>query len=239
MVARLKLLYFLIRITWIYSYHNIIFPDNYPDIWCGFTSEEITIIKNALRGSLLVGLDQGSGDVYQEFVADYSEIAEEVSGLSRKMCTKPQFIHTAYIHDSIEILAQAMDNLVKFKAREYNQSLGEVQIGRKSHSLLTQFLLQAYVDDHVTTGPISFTSDRKRAISSFVIRNFVPTANFSAKENPFSLQIKGMVRGNKTNFYFTFFADNGTTSNTSTVIFSDGTTNIPPDHPYRIYIRSK
>ena len=202
------------------------------------------MIKNALRGSIVIGLNKGFGDKYEDFLRDYASIAEEIATSHTEQCTDAEFIQTAYFHDSVYIVAMAMHHLVNTKAQTSNTSHEEVQIGRNDHGLLTQLLIQAELQDAVT-GRVSFTNTRKRDTSLFVIRNFVPRTedfNFSSDvaftEDPWTLKTKGVVESDGVQFKLTFYTSTGEESNISTVIFADGTTNVPSDQPTRIYIRS-
>ena len=230
------------RTTWVYSYYDIIFPENYADLWCGFDSSEVFVIKTALRGSLLLGLAKGKGQTYNKFVTDYADIAENVVGSVDKKCATVDFVHTGYIRDSLYVVANAMHRFVNDKASSTNKLQKDITISRMDHRKFTNYLLQSEVDG--VTGSVRFTEERKRDFFSFVIRNFVPKVkNFSFSEevafteDPWILETKGVIVSEGDNFKFTFFDADGEKTNTSTVIFADGSAKIPRDKPTRLYIR--
>ena len=205
--------------------------------------EEIFTIKNALRGTLVIGPNKGMGKRYDEFIADFPIEAEQISaGLGEDFKKRELFIQTPYISDSILTIAQAMDALVKSKANESDLELGNVTILREDTLLLSRKLSEVHVTEGIT-GEISFTSSGERSFSLFEIRNFVPieNTNFSLQtvhdENPWEIKRKGLVKTGKGGMQILHYSDDGNLSTSSTVVFADGTTNIPPDHPHRVYIR--
>lgn len=209
-------------------------------LWCDFSDEEVFTIKKALRGSLLVGLSNGVGDNYQNYLENFSETVNTVAPSSNEECEEVRFLQTPYLHDAVEIAATALDGLIKFKSHEENT----VQVTQSDHDLLVDQLLSAEVPDGFT-GRLGFTDKGKRKVASFAINNFVPIKNSdfnvstAVAENPWVLETRGVLRKEGNNVSIVFFTSDGKESNVSTIIFADGTSNIPLYRPYRIYRRGK
>lgn len=232
-----------LRTTWIYPYYDIAFPESYTDLWCGFSNEEVLTIKSALSGSLLVGLARGIGEKYQNFTGTFPSVVSSISPTSADECRQIRFTHTTYLHDSVLVAATALDNVVKLKAQEANIPLKDVQVLQSDFNLTVNQLHQTVVPNGIT-GRLSFTSTGKRQGSSFQIRNFVPVrnSNFSVDtavvENPWVLQTRGLLQEqDDQSVVILFYTADGEESNVSTIIFSDGTSNIPLDYPFRLFIR--
>ena len=197
------------------------------------------MIKNALRGSLLLGMASAAVEKEESF-ADTFPRKSNGSG----SCEQPQFIHTSYIHDIVSVIATALHQLVVTKAAELNVSQEDIKVGKPDRKLLVDQLLLAQVPDGVT-GRITFTSSGERDTPLFAIRNFVPieNANFSVDtvllEDPWVLQTRGEITlwEDGGTVAFQFYTDDGEVSNASTIVFADGTTNIPPFHPFHIFVR--
>lgn len=213
------------------------------NLWCDFSDEQVFATKNALRGSLLVGLKEGVGDKNQNFLDNFSDIVNRVAPSSSEECQEVRFVRTPYLHDAVEITAAALDSLVNLKSYETNTLIKDVQVAQSDHDLLAKQLLDAEVPGF--TGRLSFTDNGKRKVSYFKIKNFIPMENpnfnvsTAVAENPWILETRGVLKKESNNTTIIFLTSDGKKSNVSTIIFSDGTSNIPLFRPYRIYRRGE
>ena len=236
--------FLLLRTVWIYPYFDVSFPDSYENLWCGFSNDQIFAIKNALRGSLLLGLHKGLGVNFGTFLEKFPTYAREITPSASKHCQNVQFIHTTYVLDCVIIAASVLNTVVESKSRETNTPISDIEITQADHNLLVNELQQKAIKRGVT-GPLGFDDEGNRRVRLFAIMNFVPVdnSNFSVKnavaENPWSLQIRGVLKEEDGNVSIVFLKSDGRKSNKSTIIFPDGTTNIPPDHPFHISYRSE
>lgn len=228
---------------WIYPYYDVTFPDSYVNLWCGFSNEQVFVIKNALRGSLLVGVHKGSGGTYEKFLENYPSIVSQASPSASEECHNVRFVHTPYMHDCVVIAAAALNGVVEEKLHKSNTSISDIQVTQSDHDLLVEKLSQVEIPDGIT-GPLSFTKEGNRRVVSFAIMNFVPVdnSNFSVSNaievNPWSLQTRAVLKKEYSNVSIQFFTSDGEESSDSTIIFADGTSNVPPHHPFHIFYRS-
>lgn len=232
------------RTVWIYPYFDIIFPDNYADIWCEFTDQEVHIIKSALSGTLLVGLSKGTGGRYDRFITRFPLLARQVSE-SCIECHHPRFLHTFYLHDTTAVLASALNEVVKHKVISLDVREEEVQLSRNDNELLVEKLRETQLSESVT-GKILFTDEGRRNAFLFDIRNFVPTENSNfaedtAKlESPWTLERRATVTRVEGNVTFTYYtSEGGNISSTPTIYFADNSTIFPSDRLVHIYRRGE
>lgn len=229
---------------WIYPYFDVRFPDSYDNLWCGFSDEQVFVIKNALRGSLLLGLHMGIGENFETFLEKFPTFAREIIPSASNYCHNVQFIHTTYVLDCVIMAASVLNTAVESKSQKTNTSISDIQITQADHNILVEELLQKKIKLGIT-GPLSFNDKGKRRVKLFAIMNFVPVnnSNFSVKnavaENPWSLQTRGVLKEIDGNVTIMFITSDGRRSHEPTIIFPDGTTNIPPDHPFRFFYRSE
>lgn len=94
----------------------MIFPDNYVDLWCNYTQKEAFTIKNALRGSLVIGITEGFGKDYENYTSNFAAIAGQFTGDSTPYEMQRRFLQTAYVHDTVGVLAHALSELVEKRA---------------------------------------------------------------------------------------------------------------------------
>ena len=150
------------------------------------------------------------------------------------------------LHPSIGLLANALDALVTSKAQEQNISQSAVEIDYEDRVALSGFLRNRPYTD-ATTGNLSFTENGERKVNFFVIQNFVPrnnsnfTVNTSREFDPWTVEVRGCIMHSvlEDDFNFLFLDANETESVNNTIVFADGTTNIPPDRPVRFFMRCK
>jgi hypothetical protein len=223
----------------------VLFPEEYTNVWCHYSSEAIFKLKNALRGSLLLGISEGTGPERELFLTSFHEEAFRITGDDIYLYHRP-FIQTPYIHDSLHVIADALDELVNGKAIKQNVAVEQIEIVAEDRSLFAQKVKNLAFYGGVT-GNVSFTQFGRRMVSQVDLRNFVPidnvnfSVNTSLAENPWKVQIRlclEILADGKTNNLF-YFDENGNRSKVPTIVFHDGTTNIPLDRPYRIFVRSK
>lgn len=237
-------MFFLFRTVWIYPYFDVTFPDSYVNLWCGFSDEQVFVIKNALRGSLLVGVHKGIGDTYEKFLDNYPSIVSQVTPFASEECHSVRFVHTPYMHDCIVMAAAALNGVVEAKLHETNTSISDIQVTQSDRDLLAKKLSQMEIPDGIT-GPLSFTEEGNRRVVSFAIMNFVPVdnSNFSVSSavevNPWSLETRAVLKKEYNNVSILFFTSEGEESSDSTIIFADGTSNIPPHRPFHLFYRSE
>lgn len=190
----------------------------------------------------MVGLNKGVGNKYKKFLKKFPFIVKNFTPSSNEECQDARFIHTAYLHDSVSIAVAALDGLVASKSREENTSPEDVQVTHLDRDLLAEHLRKTEVQDGFT-GILSYTKEGQRKVASFAIVNFVPieNSNFSVStavvEDPWVLQTRALLKKEGGKVTFIFLTSDGEESNVSTIIFADGTSNIPPYRPFRIYHR--
>jgi hypothetical protein len=218
------------------------FPEIYVDLFCGFSNEQVFAIKNALQGTMLLGLHKGIGVQYEKFQEIYPTFVNTPS--ASEECQGVRFIRTSYIHDGVLTAATALDAVVESKFHNANVSISDIQITRSDQTLLAEKLFQTDIPGGIT-GPLSFTRKGIRKTVSFAIVNFVPVENLNfsvsnaTTEDPWSLQTRAVMKKELSNVTITFFTSDGEESNQSTIIFADQTSNIPSDTPFRIFYRSE
>lgn len=225
-------------------YSNIAFPEEYVNLWCSYTPEEVYKLKQALRGSMMLGISDGTGQEREEYIQKFINEAIRITG-SNIYAFHRHFIQTAYIHDSLAVVANALDVLVKEKARTQNISEDSVRLTMADRDLLADQLRNLNFSVGLT-GNISFTQSGRRRVSLVDLRNFVPienadfSINTSLFEDPWRVQTRACLEVLQTgHIYLVYFDENMTVSETPTIIFPDGTTNPPLDRPFRIFVRSK
>lgn len=230
--------------VWILPYHDVVFPEEYANVWCHYSNETIFKLKNALRGSLLLGISEGMGPEHEHFLTDFHKEAFRITGDDIYL-RHQLFLQTPYIHDSLHVIADALDELVNGKAAKLNVTAEQIEIVAGDRSLLAHQLRNLAFYGGVT-GNVSFTQFGRRLVSQVDLRNFVPidNANFSVNtsltEDPWKVQIRlclEILTDGQINLFY--FDENGNRSKVPTIVFHDGTTNVPLDRPYRIFVRSK
>lgn len=200
------------------------------------------MIKKALRGSISVGLSKGIGTKYDHFIRTFPLSARRVTKSCSEQCQQPNFIHTFYLHDIVAVITRVLSKVVNATAIKLDIGPENVELGRDDRELLVEKLQEIQIPDSVT-GRIQFTSTGNRNAFLFDIRNFVPiyNANFSdataVPENPWVIQRRGTMKKEDENITITFYTSEGNVSNASTIIFADGTSNIPLDRVIHLYIR--
>lgn len=181
--------------------------------------------------------------MHDNFTANFLSLTGQAAHCSEE-CAQARFIHTFYLHDMILVMAQALTEAVDAKAASYGISPQDVVIERSDRTLIAKKLLEIDLQEGVT-GPVFFDENGNRNTFLFELRNFVPVdnANFSVDtaitEDPWDIQTRGILTKEGDNITYTFYTADGNKSDTSTIIFADGTTNIPLDRAARIYVRSE
>lgn len=223
---------------WIFPYFSIVFPDNYRNLWYNFTQEEVFIIKNALKGSLSIGIVEGLGKEYHDFLEGITgnPDQEQVCGNRRWL---PQ---SAYAHDAVTVLAHALDKLVLQKADNANTSLSTVKAKRKDRKALAELIANSTIDG--LTGTVKFRGDGRRDNAIYSIRNFVGVdnnfhLNISLDVDPWVVQIRACIYIESNTARIQYVDSNGNASEDITIVFADGTNTVPRDRPYRFFVRSK
>ena len=230
--------------VWILPYHNVVFPEEYADVWCRYNNEDVYRLKNALSGSLLLGISEGTGPEREEYLTSFHREAFHITGDDVYLHHR-HFLQTPYIHDSLHVIADALDKLIKGKATNQNLTEEQIEIVAGDRSFLAHKLRNLAFFGGIT-GNVSFTEFGRRMVSQVDLRNFVPidNANFSVNtsrtENPWTVQVRACLEiladGQ---ISLVYLDENENRSEVPTIIFHDGTTNIPLDRPYRIFTRSK
>ena len=232
------------RYVWIVPYYDVAFPEEYVNLWCNYTPEEVYDLKLALRGTLLLGITEGTGQKRDDYLQTFLTEALRITGDDVYEHHR-HFIQTAYIHDSLAVVAAALDDLLRDKANRLNVTEDSVEVTIDDRKHLTDKLRNLNFSDGLT-GSIRFTDKGHREYSQVDVRNFVPvenenfTVNTSVEEDPWVIQTRACIELKHTGrVNIVYFDENRTTSDTSTIVFRDGTTNIPLDRPFRIFLRSK
>ena len=228
---------------WLFLYDGALFPDEYSDLWQGYSREETFVLKNALSGTLALGSISGIGEIYDQFLKDFITKARSITGDDARVYEENnRFLKTSCVYDSFWVVASALNELVESKADDLGVHPSQVSVTKNDTSDLLKYLHETYIVG--ATGVITFTETGKRHASLFDLRNFVPVendfqVNNSLEVDPWIVQTRGHLKIVKESKSFVYFTENGTVSQTSTVVFPDGTTNIPSDQLIRTFIRRK
>ena len=227
---------------WILPYFNVAFTDEYVDIWCNHTLQEVYDIKNALRGTLLLGITRGSGNHYLRFFDNFLEYSGSLI-TNNYYGDYMRFLETPYIDDALGIIVRALEEVVKDKSYYLNVSSSEVNITKLDRNLMAKKISVSNYTGN--TGRIRFTSKGERSVSIFELRNYVPinnrnfTVNSSYTEDPWIIQTRGYVEFFEDgSIELLYFDENGDIADRPTIIFADGTTDVPPDRFPRLFHRS-
>lgn len=192
----------------------------------------------------MLGISDGTGQGREEYIQKFISEAIRITG-NDIYAFHRQFIQTVYIHDSLALVANALDALVKEKARVQNVSEDSVEVTVADRNLLADQLRNLSFSGGLT-GNISFTQYGTRRVSQVDLRNFVPienekfSVNTSLTEDPWTVQTRACLevfQNGRINVVY--FDENRTVSEIPTIVFHDGTTNTPLDRPFRIIARSK
>ena len=192
----------------------------------------------------MLGISDGTGQEREEYIQKFITEAIRITG-SNIYGLHRHFIQTTYIHDSLAVVANALDTLVKEKAYMQNISEDSVRLTMVDRVFLADHLRNVNLTNGLT-GNISFTQFGRRKVSLVDLRNFVPienadfSINTSLSEDPWRVQKRACLEVLRTgHIYVVYFDENRTVSEIPTIIFPDGTTNPPLDRPFRIFVRSK
>ena len=220
------------------------FPEEYMNLWCRYNNKDVYRLKNALKGSLLLGMSEGLGPELKDYLTHFHKEAFHITGDDVYLHHR-RFLQTPYIHDSLHVIADALDKLVKVKAIKQNLTEEQVEIVMEDRSLLAHKLRSLAFFGGIT-GNVSFTEFGRRMVSQVDLRNFVPldntnfSVNTSVTENPWTVEVRACLEVFANGqIQLIYFDENGNESQEPTIVFHDGTTNIPLDRPYRIFVRSK
>lgn len=232
------------RIVWIFVYYNSHFPEDYQDPWCAFTHKEVFTIKMALRGSLQMGISDGMGETYNSFLDNFITEAEGLTGYREEYESTRRFTQTSYLTDTLSAMAEALDQTVKKKGKEWNMSLLDISLSKQDRQAMGNEL-SLVNSAGGNTGTIGFSSTKSKRLKMFAIRNFAPinNTNFSVElayeENPWELFTAAVLVQNGGNVTFNNQNRNGSMTNESTIVFADGTTIPPLPRPFRFYKRGR
>lgn len=226
--------------VWIYLYNNI---EDFDHAWTSFSQEEVYVIKTALRGSLKIGLSEGSGTEYQAFADNFSNTSKVITGRDDYSQFQKPLLHTAYAYDAAHLTALALHDTIQKKAEQFNQQERDISISTNDTRMIRDSMTTITFNGF--TGNVSINNQGRRAHSNCVIKNFVPidsmfAVNTSLTLNPWVVQNRAYVEVGVTGtIAIHYINENGSASEDSTIVFADGTTNIPPGRPFRFYERSK
>lgn len=182
-----------------------------------FTPDEVRRIKYELRGSFVI---------YPIEKFDYND--------QRIIPDNNIYIRNeGYLSDAVTLHALAAESFLQEKAERLNVSLSGVQIYRSAdkQELVEKLSNLSFIG---YTGKVSFDRYCNRQSNIFKIVNFVPSGNMSVTR-----EIRGYIMNDKNSDSIYFCYANGTVSEQSTLVFQDGTTNIPSDFTERRYTRCK
>ena len=192
----------------------------------------------------MLGISEGMGPERDKYRDHFHEEAFNITGDDIYVHHR-NFMQTAYIHDSLHVISDALDKLVKAKAVKQNLTVEQIEITMEDRSLLTDKLRSLAFFGGIT-GNVSFTKFGRRKVSQVDLRNFVPidNTNFSVNtsliENPWIVQTRGCLEVFADGrIELVYLDENGNILKVPTIVFHDGTTNIPLDRPYRVFVRSE
>ena len=96
-------IHILCRYVWIYPYFGVVFPDSYCPriIWSRYSDEDTFAIKNALRGTISIGVSNGIGQKRKSFEEDFVEFAEKVTGFGNIYKDHHRYSQTYFVHDLV------------------------------------------------------------------------------------------------------------------------------------------
>ena len=211
-------------------------------MWCNFTQQEVFTIKNTLRGSLSIGIHEGFGKDYREYLNNFQTFAEEITGERSIYESNRRFLHTAYAYDSIKVYANALDSLIEERVNETFLPSIQINITSTDRIALAEVLSKSTIEG--VTGKIRFSENSQRADLVYAVRNFVPkdngfNVNNSLSLDPWVVQVRGWLKIGMDPPELKYLDENQSVSDTITIVFSDGSHSIPPDRPRQFFVRSK
>lgn len=211
---------FCSQFVWVYAHHTPLFPyQSTLDTCCNFTTEERRNIGRGLRGSLVVLPTAG----YRGGVS--CGVSDNVTHME------------GYAADAVTLHAIASETALRRKALdEEGASYTDIAIDNTDYRLLTKQLLNTSFIG--CTGRVQFSSTCSRTSDVFEVLNFVQDEEGGGGEGNHPLT-RGYVVVDEGKGILRFVDDNGTMVNQSTVVFHDGTTDVPPYRPKHYYYRSK
>ena len=185
---------------------------------CNFTNEDITIVQDALTGSIALTP-----------VTVYSEVANTSTCIHNRSSTIE-----GYLRDSVSMISKSADQYLKNKAQTTGQNISELILTRRDFENYRLILLKQIL--YGCTGTVRFNSYCNRVSNTVAVHNFVPMATGGT---PWDVEKRAYVITSPVESSLEFRYPNGTLSDSNILVFYDGTQNIPPDRIYRFYYRGK
>lgn len=206
------------RFVWILPFFSSSFSiERYFRIFKS-TSEDIKIIKTALKGTIVIKPVKTS--------------VFNLTGLKKHDLTADT---QGYLADAITLQALAANNSLQEKASLTGQNISDTTLQRTDYNLISRNLLNTSFGG--CTGQVDFNQQCNRVANTFTILNFVPSNDGTS--TPYTVERRGHIYTSPDNVEVIFCQSNGTISAKSTLVFRDGTADVPLDHIKRIYIRCK
>lgn len=140
-----------------------------------------------------------------------------------------------YLADSITLQALAANSSLQEKASLSGQNISHTTLQRTDYKLISRNVLNTSFAGY--TGQVDFNQECNRVANTFTILNVVPSNEDTS--TPYTVERRGHIYTGPDDIKIIFCQSNGTISGDSTLVFRDGTTNIPLDHIKRLYIRCK
>lgn len=210
--------FFCRRFVWILPFFSQSFNiDLYFRIY-NFTSEEIKIIKTALKGTVVINPVK-TRDFKLTGLKKHDRVADT----------------QGYLADAVTLQALAADNSLQEKASLSGQNICDITLQRTDYNLISRNLLNTYFAGY--TGQVDFNKQCNRVTNTFTILNLVPSNDSTS--TPYRVETRGHIYTSPGDVKVIFRHSNGTVSANSTLVFRDGTTDVPLDNIKRIYIRCK
>ena len=219
----------LCRYVWIYPYHSHLCGWEQELVQklrcCNFTDEDVAIVQEALRGSIILS---HSCSMHPKGADDSPQCSLP--------CLEGACGHN-YLKDAITLSARAGHSYLIHKAESLGQSVPNISFDAEDAGAMRSHLLrQAFCG---CTGFVQFNSRCSRVSNLAAIYNFVPVSSHGGirLENPWKIENRAFIFTTPENYNIEFWHPNGSRSIRSTLVFYDGTQNIPLDEIPRPYYR--
>ena len=216
-----NLLFFLLLnrlFTWILPYYCPSFSKVYERIFSKyFKPAEIKRIEFELRGSIVIHPAERFKNEDSRIISGFQSWGLRSAG---------------YILDALTYEVITAEKVLNAKAKRLNVSVSQVPLKSADKvKLTTTFLNTSFYGE---TGTVLFSKECNRLTNIFNILNFIPTETGLIHHH-----IAGLIIQGPSNNSILYLHNNGTLSGGSTLIFNDGTSNIPADYKKKLFTRCK
>lgn len=184
----------------------------------------MAIVQDALKGSVILS----------PLCADSPKVLDE-PGCSLQSFTTG--CACGYLSDAMTLSSHAAHSYFIQKAESLGQSVSNTTLERGDIDIMRSYLLKQSLKG--CTGFVQFNSHCSRVSNLVAIYNIVPLSitNSTGVEIPWLVEKRAFIFTTPKNYSVEFWYPNGTQSHVNTLVFYDGTQNIPSDRIPRSYYR--